>query len=73
MTLQPASPPSLEDPYHARLRSCGSLWRILGWFLLALILAGLAMVVDGCHRPMTFHAPIIGRPLPVPTDRGGRR
>lgn len=50
-----------------------SLLRILGWLMLALILAGLAVVVDGCHRPVAFHAPIIGRPLPVPHIRLGQR
>ena len=50
-----------------------SLLRILAWLLLALVLAGLAVVVDGCHRPVAFHAPIIGRPLPVPHIRLGRR
>ena len=50
-----------------------SLLRILAWLLLALILAGLAVVVDGCHRPVAFRAPMIGRPLPVPHIRLGRR
>ena len=50
-----------------------SLLRILAWLLLALVLAGLAVVVDGCHRPVAFRAPMIGRPLPVPHIRLGRR
>ena len=49
------------------------LARIVLWLLLALVLAGLAVVVDGCHQPVTFRAPMIGRPLPVPHIRLGRR
>jgi hypothetical protein len=50
-----------------------SLLRILGWLLLALVLAGLAVAIDGCTRPIVFHAPIIGRPLPIPTRKAGKR
>lgn len=49
------------------------LARIVLWLLLALVLAGLAVIIDGCHRPVIFHAPVIGRPLPVPHVKVGRR
>jgi hypothetical protein len=51
----------------------GSLSRILLWLLLALIFGLMALVVDGCHRPAVFQAPVIGRPLPVPHIQLGRR
>jgi hypothetical protein len=58
-------PPAPSDRTH--------LLRILAWLGLALVLAGLALVVDGClARPApVFRAPVISRPLPVPT--GHRR
>lgn len=51
-----------------------SIPRILLWLLLALVLGALAIVVDGCGiKPVIFHAPTIGRPLPVPHIKLGRR
>jgi hypothetical protein len=69
MTLPTHSP---HPPRH----HAPSLLRILVWFLLALVLGALAVVVDGCaatRLPKLQTPPRIGRPLPMPRADGGPR
>jgi hypothetical protein len=59
---------STHPPHHAP-----SLLQILGWLLLALVLGVVAIALDGCVHPGAFRAPVIGRPLPVPHSKVGKR